>query len=98
MVGCVVGRSCGSITRTMGSFVMMALWAGWNVGVGLFDAISFWRSAVTVRLSPFTQAIIGSCLLLNGLLMGGSAILLRFAIGPMLSWLLTDDRQEEREQ
>lgn len=58
---------------------------------GFVDSIAVWRSYVFLKNSPVVQQVMYNCLLLNGILFGGSLMLYHLIIRPSVSWALESD-------
>jgi hypothetical protein len=67
--------------------VGMAVWALWQLACGACDACAVWRSATILRLSPCIFHVFSYCLVLNGVCLGGSALLVQHGLTPALLWV-----------
>jgi hypothetical protein len=58
--------------------------------LGAFDSVSMWRSYPLVVHSDEVRAVLSQCLLLNGVLLGGSLALYFGLVRPCVVWLVDD--------
>jgi len=61
------------------------------LGNGVVDSVAFWRSRSIIVNSLIVQDVLQKCLLLNGVLLGGSLLLYQALVKPLVKWLLLAD-------